>query len=125
MEPSAARIAVVDDEEDIKCLLASELQAAGFEVRAASDGLAGLEMIRSWEPSLILLDVMMPKIDGISILPRFRALTQAPRHSTSTRVKSPSGVVPSMPMPSRRSQAWTTASEPRSQQGVVVHACSR
>ena len=78
MELSAARIAVIDDEEDIKCLLGSELRAAGFEVREASDGLAGLEMIRSWEPSLILLDVMMPKIDGISILPRFRALTQAP-----------------------------------------------
>jgi DNA-binding response OmpR family regulator len=78
MEPRAPRIAVIDDEEDIRCLLASELEAAGFEVRSARDGLAGLEAIREWEPSLILLDVMMPKIDGISILPRFRALTQAP-----------------------------------------------
>lgn len=78
MELSAARIAVIDDEEDIRCLLTSELEAAGFEVREACDGPAGLDMIRSWEPALILLDVMMPKIDGISILPRFRALTQAP-----------------------------------------------
>ncbi len=59
-------------------MLSSELEAAGFEVRAARDGPAGLEAIRNWEPALILLDVMMPKIDGISILPRFRALTQAP-----------------------------------------------
>lgn len=78
MDSRRARIAVIDDEEDIRCLLASELEAAGFEVRAARDGLAGLEAIRDWEPGLILLDVMMPKIDGISILPRFRALTQAP-----------------------------------------------
>ncbi|HEV3091878.1 MAG TPA: response regulator transcription factor [Candidatus Cybelea sp.] len=78
MESSGPRIAVIDDEEDIRCLLVSELEAAGFEVRTARDGLAGLEAIRDWEPSLILLDVMMPKIDGISILPRFRALTQAP-----------------------------------------------
>lgn len=78
MDPRAPRIAVIDDEEDIRCLLASELEAAGFEVRAARDGLAGLEAIRGWEPSLILLDVMMPKMDGISLLPRYRALTQAP-----------------------------------------------
>ncbi len=78
MERRGARIAVVDDEEDIRGLLVTELEAAGFEVRAARDGPAGLEAIRDWEPSLILLDVMMPKIDGISILPRFRALTQAP-----------------------------------------------
>jgi DNA-binding response OmpR family regulator len=78
METGRARIAVIDDEQDIRCLLASELEAAGFEVRAARDGPAGLEAIRDWEPALILLDVMMPKIDGISFLPRLRALTQAP-----------------------------------------------
>jgi DNA-binding response OmpR family regulator len=78
MDVRGARIAVIDDEEDIRCLLSSELELAGFEVRTARDGPAGLAMAREWEPSLILLDVMMPKIDGISILPRFRALTQAP-----------------------------------------------
>jgi two-component system, OmpR family, response regulator MprA len=78
MEWRGARIAVIDDEEAIRCLLTSELEAAGFAVRAARDGPSGLETVREWDPSLILLDVMMPKIDGISILPRFRALTQAP-----------------------------------------------
>jgi DNA-binding response OmpR family regulator len=78
MDARGARIAVVDDEEDIRCLLTSELEWAGFEVKAARDGPAGLALAREWQPALILLDVMMPKIDGISILPRFRALTQAP-----------------------------------------------
>jgi DNA-binding response OmpR family regulator len=78
MDARGARIAVVDDEEDIRCLLTSELEWAGFEVKAARDGPAGLVLAREWQPALILLDVMMPKIDGISILPRFRALTQAP-----------------------------------------------
>lgn len=73
-----ARVAVVDDEPAIRTLLERELSAFGFEVRGAQDGLAGLELIRLWAPDLILLDVMMPKIDGISILPRYRALTQAP-----------------------------------------------
>jgi two-component system, OmpR family, response regulator MprA len=69
---------VIDDEEDIRCLLSSELEAAGFEVRTAPDGLSGLEAVKDWDPSLILLDVMMPKVDGISLLPRLRSLTQAP-----------------------------------------------
>jgi DNA-binding response OmpR family regulator len=77
MEPSA-RVAVIDDEPAICSLLESELKEAGFDVRTARDGLAGLTLIKEWEPDLILLDVMMPKIDGISILPRYRALTQAP-----------------------------------------------
>jgi DNA-binding response OmpR family regulator len=75
---AGARIAVIDDEEDIRCLLSSELEAAGFEVRTARDGPSGLDAVKDWDPSLILLDVMMPKIDGISLLPRLRSLTQAP-----------------------------------------------
>ncbi len=73
-----ARVAVVDDEPAIRMLLERELSASGFDVRSAHDGFAGLELIRQWTPDLILLDVMMPKIDGISILPRYRAITQAP-----------------------------------------------
>lgn len=73
-----ARVAVIDDEPAIRSLLEFELSDAGFEVRAARDAAAGLELIREWEPDLILLDVMMPKVDGISILPRYRGITQAP-----------------------------------------------
>src|ERR1700760_1385700 len=78
MDVRGARILVVDDEEDIRFLLSTELELAGFEVRPARDGPSGLAVAREWEPDLVLLDVMMPKIDGVSILPRFRALTQAP-----------------------------------------------
>ena len=72
------RVAVVDDEPAIRALLERELSDAGFEVRSAQDGPAGLDLIREWQPHVILLDVMMPKIDGISILPRYRSVTQAP-----------------------------------------------
>ena len=72
------RVAVVDDEPAIRALLERELSDAGFEVRSAQDGPAGLDLIREWQPHVILLDVMMPKIDGISILPRYRSATQAP-----------------------------------------------
>ena len=78
MESTSARIAVIDDESAIRTLLEIELQHAGFQVRSAPDALAGIDLIREWEPDLILLDVMMPKVDGIAILPRYRALTPAP-----------------------------------------------
>jgi DNA-binding response OmpR family regulator len=73
-----ARVVVVDDEPAIRTLLERELRAAGFDARCAQDGPSGLELIRTWDPDVILLDVMMPKIDGIAILPRYRAVTQAP-----------------------------------------------
>ncbi len=78
MEASGGRVAVIDDEPGICSLLELELGDAGFEVRSAPDALAGLELIREWEPDLVILDVMMPKLDGISVLPRYRAVTQAP-----------------------------------------------
>lgn len=78
MNAALPRIAVVDDEPGIRALLESELREAGFDVQTASDALSGLGLVRDWEPDLILLDVMMPKVDGISIIPRYRAMTQAP-----------------------------------------------
>lgn len=78
MNGTLPRIAVVDDEPGIRSLLELELREAGFEVHAAPDALEGLMLIREWEPDVILLDVMMPKVDGISIIPRYRAITQAP-----------------------------------------------
>jgi two-component system, OmpR family, response regulator MprA len=78
METGRARVVVVDDEPAIRSLLEFELSDAGFDVRSARDGPAGLEMVREWEPDIVLLDVMMPKIDGIAILPRYRTATQAP-----------------------------------------------
>lgn len=78
MDTGPARVAVVDDEPAIRSLLELELSDAGFEVRSAKDALAGLELVRQWEPDVILLDIMMPKVDGISVLPRYRSATQAP-----------------------------------------------
>jgi len=78
MENQSARIAVIDDEPAIRALLELELSDAGFEVRSANDGLSGIALVRDWEPELVLLDVMMPKLDGITALPELRRVTQAP-----------------------------------------------
>ena len=55
---------VIDDEETIRLLCRVNLAASGIEVLEAADGTAGLETARSERPDLILLDVMMPGIDG-------------------------------------------------------------
>jgi DNA-binding response OmpR family regulator len=73
-----ARVAVVDDERRIRELLELSLRHHGFEVRSAADGQAALALVREWPPDIIVLDVMMPKIDGITLLPMLRRITEAP-----------------------------------------------
>jgi len=58
-------ILLVDDEQDILDLLKYNLEKEGFNVQTAIDGLEGLEKAKALQPSLILLDLMMPKMDGI------------------------------------------------------------
>ena len=76
MQP--ARVAVIDDDRFVREMLEIGLGREGFDVRTASDGQAALELARSWDPEVIVLDIMMPKIDGITLLPRLREITQAP-----------------------------------------------
>jgi two-component system response regulator MprA len=76
MQPS--RVAVVDDDRFVREMLELGLTREGFSVKTACDGQAALELVREWDPEVIVLDVMMPKIDGITLLPRLRQITQAP-----------------------------------------------
>lgn len=59
-----ARVLVIDDEAPIRLLCRVNLEAEGMEVLEASDGPTGLEKARNEEPDVILLDVMMPGLDG-------------------------------------------------------------
>jgi two-component system, OmpR family, response regulator len=67
-----ARILVVDDEPNIVELLSTSLRFAGFEVRTATDGVAALEVARTFGPDLLVLDVMMPGLDGFDVLRSLR-----------------------------------------------------
>ncbi|GEA85322.1 response regulator transcription factor [Cellulomonas gelida] len=67
-----ARLLVVDDEPNIRELLATSLRFAGFEVHAAADGGAALRMARDLEPDLLVLDVMLPDMDGFTVTRRLR-----------------------------------------------------
>tara|TARA_B100000315_G_scaffold219503_1_gene221476 strand:+ start:192 stop:590 length:399 start_codon:yes stop_codon:yes gene_type:complete len=63
----ADKILVVDDDPDIVMLLNTRLKASGYEVISASDGEEGLRSIRENKPNLVILDVMMPKMNGFQV----------------------------------------------------------
>jgi two-component system alkaline phosphatase synthesis response regulator PhoP len=66
------RILIVDDEEDILHFLDLVLREKGYEVTTARTGRDGLAKARSERPSLVLLDIMMPEMDGWAVLRRLR-----------------------------------------------------
>lgn len=67
------RVLIVDDEPNIVISLEFLLKRAGLEVLIARDGEAGLAAIRASHPDLVILDVMMPKLDGFAVLDAVRA----------------------------------------------------
>ncbi len=69
----ATKALVIDDEEDYRLIISEVLRAAGFDVRAAREGAEGLEMLKSAPADVILVDWMMPKMDGEQFCRAMRA----------------------------------------------------
>ncbi len=67
------KILIVDDEKLVVQALTQKLQEAGFSTDAAYDGEEALSKVNQAKPDLILLDIIMPKLDGISMLKRLKA----------------------------------------------------
>lgn len=67
-----SKILVIDDEPGIIKLISAYLKPEGYEVYTASDGESGLKAARAFKPDLILLDIMLPGLDGIELLARLR-----------------------------------------------------
>src|SRR5918996_320047 len=68
-----ARILVVDDDSDLRRLLCNLLGEEGHAVQAAGDGQRAVEMVLNSPPELVVLDVMMPRMDGFQVLDSLRA----------------------------------------------------
>lgn len=66
------RLLLVDDEENLRIMLEAALRHHGFEVETAADGRGGLAAVDATQPDLILLDVMMPDLDGFEVCRRLR-----------------------------------------------------
>ena len=67
-----AKILVIDDEPSILNLVTAYLKQEGYDVLTAADGLSGLKTARAFKPDLVILDVMLPGMDGIELLSRLR-----------------------------------------------------
>ena len=72
VEKDKKTILVVDDEENIRELLVFNLQKEGYNTLEAQDGITAVDMALEKKPDLILLDVMIPKLDGISVCKKIR-----------------------------------------------------
>ena len=68
------KVLVVDDEEAILELLRYNLEKGGYEVKTAADGMKAVEIARKFQPDLVLLDIMMPKMDGVETCRQIREL---------------------------------------------------
>jgi len=94
MSDRPPRVLVVDDEENIRFLVESALQLAGMETADAEDGRSALKLAAEYQPDLIVLDVMMPGLDGFEVLERLRdggsrtpVIFLSARDSTDDRVR--------------------------------------
>jgi DNA-binding response OmpR family regulator len=70
---AGTRILVVEDDRSIARLVQLELEHRNFMVRCAYDGSSGLEAVSDFKPAVIVLDIMLPKLDGIGVLKKLRA----------------------------------------------------
>ena len=92
MATMTARILVVDDDRKITALLRRTLAYEGYQVELAGDGKQGLLNAREYPPDLVILDVMMPEIDGLEVCRRLRAGSAVPILMLTARDEVPDRV---------------------------------
>lgn len=73
-----SRILIVEDEVKIARFITLELEHEGYEVRVAHDGRTGLQLCESWQPDLMILDLMLPQLSGIEVCRRIRQNSDVP-----------------------------------------------
>jgi DNA-binding response OmpR family regulator len=78
LEAAVPKILVIDDDPSVRSLVADSLEIEGYEVHTAEDGFSGLRAIEAHKPDCVLLDVMMPGLDGHQVLQRIRAAEDRP-----------------------------------------------
>ncbi len=77
-DTTTGRVLVVEDDAEIADVLRRTLRQEGHEVRSAADGVAALELAEDFVPDLVILDLGLPKLDGVEVCRRLRAESDAP-----------------------------------------------
>ena len=78
MPGNGKRVLIIDDQEDMRFLLGTIFEEDGYEVEVAEDGLKGLDLVRKQAPSLIVLDLKMPGLDGWKVIDQLKLLANPP-----------------------------------------------
>ena len=79
------RVLIVDDEPRILRFMGLSLRGAGFAILTATDGIQALDLFRSAEPHIMLLDIIIPGLDGFGVLRQLRRFSQIPVIAFSAR----------------------------------------
>ncbi len=70
------RILIIEDEESLSNLLKTELSFEGYEINTAADGISGLKIFEQEQLDLVILDWMIPKLDGLEVLRRMKKINK-------------------------------------------------
>src|SRR5512142_45843 len=90
--PEHSRILVVDDESQITRVLRTSLSAQRYDVRVANEGEAALEIMKDWSPDLVITDLQMPRMDGITLCREIRTRSEVPIIVLSVKGDDPTKV---------------------------------
>jgi two-component system KDP operon response regulator KdpE len=90
--PEHSRILVVDDESQITRVLRTSLSAQRYDVRVANEGEAALEIMKDWTPDLVITDLQMPRMDGITLCREIRTRSEVPIIVLSVKGDDPTKV---------------------------------
>ena len=133
VEAATGRVLVVEDDEAIADVLRRSLRAEGHEVRSAADGVEGLRAAEEFAPDLVILDLGLPRLDGLEVAKRLRAESDVPilmltaRTETENRVEGlDSGADDYLPKPFERAEllarirALLRRRPPRGSAAIVV-----
>ena len=92
----SAKVLYVDDENTLRFLVKEQLSAEGFDVMVAEDGQAAMESMREQPFDVVLLDILMPGMDGFSVLKEMKKLPKQPRVIMLTGVSEISTAIESL-----------------------------
>jgi two-component system response regulator MprA len=92
-ETATGRVLVIEDDAEIADVLRRTLRQEGHEVRSAADGVAALEVAEDFVPDLVILDLGLPKLDGVEVCRRLRAESDAPILILTARTQTDDRVV--------------------------------
>ncbi|MBV8194246.1 MAG: response regulator [Candidatus Dormibacteraeota bacterium] len=70
--PLPRRVLIAEDDDSLRRLLEMRLSAGGYELRSAGDGVRALELMEDWTPHVVICDVMMPHLSGLSVVREMR-----------------------------------------------------